>query len=79
MSTCHTCNRPMRPKGTRASDHPGTVRKSTSTMCNTCYARSRRGSTRELRITISPDRHRHNLAAYNDWIAARRRRTGEAA
>lgn len=42
MSTCLTCHRPMRPRGVRAADAPGTVSAHTADLCSTCYARQDR-------------------------------------
>ena len=42
MSTCLTCHRPMRRRGVRAADAPGTVSAHTADLCSTCYARQDR-------------------------------------
>lgn len=40
--TCGTCNRPMRPAGTKASDHPGTTLRQREGLCQSCNARATR-------------------------------------
>lgn len=43
MTTCRDCERLLRPRGTKAADHPGTIAPASAGRCWGCYERMNRG------------------------------------
>ena len=82
---CVDCARPMRRKGTRAADFPGTVTIHGRGICATCYWRETHpdSATKAQRagaesVTLAgrgaPQSHKHNVLALSDFLASRRAR-----
>lgn len=40
--TCNTCNRPMRPAGSKASDYPGTTLRQREGLCQSCNQKAKK-------------------------------------
>ena len=79
---CAGCARPMRRKGDRAADYPGTAIIHGRGICKTCYWRdthpeSARGSlmaSGDLAGRGAPHTDEHNVLALADFLASRRAR-----
>jgi hypothetical protein len=41
MTECRACQKPMRPKYSTLTEHPGTVSRSARGLCSGCYKRTR--------------------------------------
>lgn len=84
--TCTQCGRPMRPYGSKAADHPGTVGRG-GQRCNSCVCASVRAKRAEEDATDQPLAFgpvpratlAENIASFNAWLDARRKRLGGAA
>ncbi|MCM3577438.1 hypothetical protein M3686_04725 [Micrococcus luteus] len=79
---CVGCDRPLRPAGTRAADHPGTLAHIGRSMCPACYKRARAAErnqptppARRLRLAaldhLPPTPAGQALAAWRDERRAR--------
>lgn len=81
LPVCTGCQRPMRPWGAKPADWPGTVKRNSSTTCNSCHDRSKRGvEARPAAVGAGPCTHCgktmrpfNSLAA--DWPGTIARRT----
>lgn len=84
--TCIECERPMRPRGSKAADHPGTVRPG-GARCNSCVCASARAkrakeeaADQTLAFVTGPrPTLAENIASFNAWLDARRKCLGGVA